>query len=208
MKMKIGVDIDSVVCELMPTVMKHINQKTKKKNTVNDVTNWNMKFGNEDLFENIVEVLDTDRHILNFPVVEDSQWAIKWMLKQKHEIMFITSRRDRLKANTKKWIEKNFGNFEVYHTGPEENKNGYEVDVLIDDSPQHITRFAEGGGKAIVFDRPWNRDIQDSKNIYRGKDWAEITVILFFIKLENSLENYSRKWKERMKEWSGSSNGV
>jgi 5'(3')-deoxyribonucleotidase len=194
--MKIGVDVDSVVCELMPTIMEHISKKVGKTYTIDDVINWEMNFDGEDLYENIVEVLNSDK-ILLFPTVPLSKDCIDILSYRGSKICFITSRRSSLEENTKRWIEYNFGYYEVFHAGNGEDKNGYEIDILIDDAPHHIKDFVDGGGYAILFDRPWNRDMgkyEDCSRMLRAKGWKDV---LFGVSVLEELIKWDLKTKSK-----------
>lgn len=64
------------------------------------------------------------------------------------------------------------------------NKVGYEADVVIDDNPD-TSRWAQLGSVNILFDRPWNADVETGKKItwgrpdvVRAKGWTEVIEII------------------------------
>ena len=56
------------------------------------------------------------------------------------------------------------------------DKDGIDVDVLIDDAPSNVLAQIIGGGDAIVFDQPYNRDLPEE--IDRAQDWSHAVDLL------------------------------
>jgi 5'(3')-deoxyribonucleotidase len=187
--MRIGVDIDSVVCEMVGPLLKRINKKYNTNFKRNDIKEWNWVFEANGLRidgeTEIHEAMDTLDFILNLPVITGAKEGIDRLSKKLlDEIIFITSRRTCLKEPTITWIRKNFGDYKVHFTDDiEDSKNGYAVDVLIDDAAHHIESFAQKHRPAIVYDCPWNRNIRSNQYIKRAKDWADVIFWVAVIKL-------------------------
>ena len=51
-----------------------------------------------------------------------------------------------------------------------------KIDLLIDDSIKHCSKFEELGGKALLFNSPVNKDIET--NLKRVYNWKEIYEII------------------------------
>jgi 5'(3')-deoxyribonucleotidase len=168
-------------------LLKRINNKYNTNFTRRDITEWNWVFKcngfDIDGETEIHEAMDTFDFISNLPVIAGAQEAVKHLSKN-NNIMFITSRRKCLEKVTRTWIRNNFGDYPVRFTDDvEDNKNGYAVDILIDDAAHHIEAFAKRGHPAIVFDCPWNRDVESGLLIKRAKDWADVIFWVGIIKL-------------------------
>jgi 5'(3')-deoxyribonucleotidase len=176
-RLKIGVDIDSVVCEMVEPLLKRINNKYNTNFNRRDIREWNWVFKCDgfdiDGETEIHEAMDTLDFISNLPVIAGAQNAIEHLSKN-NSIMFITSRRNCLQKPTLAWIKKNFGDYPVRFTDDvEDNKNGYAVDILIDDAAHHVEAFVKKNEFAVLFDQPWNRDVNDER-ILRVDSWRDI----------------------------------
>lgn len=199
--MKIGVDIDSVLAEAMPLFLKSIEERHGLKLKKKDITQWNMKWvkipeketqiGKEvivDLYKEICFVLDNKYDdVVNMPLVDGAEMGMKY-LRRHYDVKLITSRAETRKDVTKEWAVKNFGDIEVVHT--DSDKNGYDVDILIDDAPHHIISFAKKGGWAILFDQPWNQkiDIKDDMHVLRAMNWDSVLSAVELIRILKMVE--------------------
>jgi len=175
--MKLGVDIDNVLCELNPPVIARVNEKYGTKLTKNDIKEW---FWHFDLnghhiegAEEIREALDDYDFVVGLPPVKGSVNAIKVLSNWDNHITFITSRPPTRRKSTTDWIEKHFGN-KIKIRFAEADKNGYEMDVLIDDAAHHIESFAKHEKLAVLFDQPWNQELDCVGNMVRMFSWKDI----------------------------------
>lgn len=193
--MRIGIDIDSVLAEAMPIFLASIKKRHGLDLKKEDITEWNMKWGNIDLYREICFVLDDHDMVLNMPLVDGAEDAMKH-LRNHHQVKLITSRAESRKPYTKEWATKNFGEIEVVHT--DADKNGYDVDVLVDDAPHHIEAFAKKNKWAIIFDQPWNRYEEfPGFPVLRAKNWQEVLdnleLIAMFYREEGRAESLKYK---------------
>lgn len=201
MRMKVlGIDIDSVVCELTPSVLimsggrfsRYQNNIPKDKR---EITDWNMSFKvmtddgvlDVGLYDEIMKLFDYPGMIKSLPLVNDADHAI-WFLKRKFKLLFVTSRPSKYSGDTQIWIKNKLNlksnEFKLKHV--EKDKNGVGADILIDDNIGNAYKFAENGKTAILFDQPWNKSLVIEKkkdlwpefynrSIVRMYDWYQIT---------------------------------
>lgn len=194
--MKIGIDIDSVLAEAMPTFLASIKKRHGLDLKTTDITKWNMKWGDVDLYQEICCVLDNHDLVLNMPLIPGAKDGMIY-LRGRHQVKLITSRNDARKPQTKEWATKHFGEIDIIHT--DADKNGYNVDVLIDDAPHHIEAFAKKHKWAIVFDQPWNHDEKfEGLPVLRALSWKDVLIqveiVQAFYNLELLCESF--KYKE------------
>ena len=52
------------------------------------------------------------------------------------------------------------------------------IDLLVDDSPQNLTRAVESGIVAATIVHPWNEDVCETEDVVAAKDWAELEAKL------------------------------
>ena len=46
------------------------------------------------------------------------------------------------------------------------------IDVLVDDSPQTLTRAVEAGIVAATIVHPWNEDVCETEDVIAARDWT------------------------------------
>lgn len=90
------------------------------------------------------------------------------------EIKIITSRPDDAMEDTISWLEEvakvPYHSITITH-----EKTKVPADVYIDDMPGHIENFRKAGHRAIIFDQPYNRDM-DGERVHSWKELGEILV--------------------------------
>jgi 5'(3')-deoxyribonucleotidase len=63
--------------------------------------------------------------------------------------------------------------------GKAQSKASYPYDIFIDDAPGLADEMKKHPTKRlIVFDRPWNRDVKETKNVVRARGWLEVRKLL------------------------------
>lgn len=194
--MRIGIDIDSVLAEAMPIFLASIKERHGLDLKKEDITKWNMNWGEVDLYREICCVLDQPELVINMPLVDGAKEGMIY-LRGRYKVKLITSRKDTRAPQTRAWADKHFGNIEIVHT--DADKNGYNVDVLIDDAPHHIEAFAKKHRWAIVFDQPWNHNV-DFKGlpVLRANNWEEVLLNVEIVRALYDLEALAEtlKYKE------------
>jgi 5'(3')-deoxyribonucleotidase len=173
--MRIAIDVDSTSCEVNTGFLERLNQKYCSNFCVEDIDSWNplLEHNGECIswYDNIIEALSSPGFMVNAPIVEGVDEAIK-ELSKKHYIFFLTSRRDAFIPDTKTWVKNNFGDYEVISAKGKQHFMD-KFDILIDDSPLEIQAISALGGKVIIFDSPWNR-VEFPNNPIRKTNWKDI----------------------------------
>jgi 5'-nucleotidase len=98
-----------------------------------------------------------------------------WKLNDEdYHIHFITSRFVKHKKNrivvvsTANWLDKH--NMPYRDLSFKENKTHVYADIYIDDSPSNIKAFQSQGKHVIIFDAPYNKDLEGR----RAYNWQEV----------------------------------
>lgn len=182
--MKIGIDIDSTVADAMPVFLKWIEHRHGLDLVKEDITRWHMSWGDVVLYNEICWVLSDPEKIMEIPLIGGAKEGVEYLRKD-NDIIFITSRLQETRESTRKWVDKYFGDVEVFHT--DADKNGFKVEILIDDAPHQIERFVTRGGYGIVFNQPWNQIIKPdavaTDRVFRANNWEEVLYIVEMIRL-------------------------
>jgi len=179
MNIKVGVDIDGVVCDLTPSLVDRMNKKYGVTLRTEEITEWNWRFvrlGKDHRpvdIESHAEIKDAfaDRDFVqSLPMVQNAQLGVSILRAIADDVVFVTSRSDSTKDATTAWITDNFGIYDVPKVlFSKLNKNGHELDILIDDNLETIINFVADGGYGILFRRPWNQKVQTIKRLEDAK---------------------------------------
>lgn len=186
-KLKIWVDLDDTLfIVLCQEVVDTYNRKFNKTLELHDITEFDCN-GIAELYQEYhnYEV----EHKFDMQVHLGGVRILRQLKKHWHELSVITSRPIEAKWDTLVLLENYFGKdfFEnivfIHETG--ENKkykaaNALWLDIVVDDSPHHISDYSEHfNGKVVIFHAMWNRDIkEDNSKSYRIKNWLEFEELI------------------------------
>lgn len=190
--MRIGVDLDEVLCEFLRGLIKFHNSEFGTNFVFDDFFSfdfhkvWGGSFN--DMIFKIKKYHESD-YFLNADVVPGAIDAIN-SLSKKHELFIITARWSSIKSETLSWLDEHFNGlfkdvFFINHwsVGGDELSKGdvcdnLNLDLFIDDYAPYAVDCLRGSRKVILFNRPWNRDISVSKDIVRVDSWSECLSVI------------------------------
>lgn len=193
--MNIGVDIDDVIADLIPSVIDFFNEKLGTSFTKEDFFSQDyasvMKKPEKETHKLMSEYIE-DGHLEKLIPLEGSREALK-DISNKHKIYAVTSRIPPAEKSTRTWLDKHFkGVFEDIHYSLNSYVNtdrkltkkeiclNLEVDVMVEDDVGYATLFEDCGINVILFDQPWNRSFNDKEHhhIKRVSEWSEIPKVI------------------------------
>lgn len=191
--MHIGVDIDSVLADIVRPLLWYHNKKYHTKTKYQElVTHGLAKYWNcteEQTTKRIIEFYHTD-HFDKLKPIFGSKKAIG-KLKEKHSLSAVTARPDIIEHKSLTWLNNHYPNSfkAVYHTNimldyynPKNKKSDfikkYKIDILIDDNLNFASECAARGIPVLLFDSPWNQVKKLPENIKRVYSWKHIVEIL------------------------------
>ncbi len=199
--MKIGIDMDEVIADWVNAVLNFYHAKTGKKHYKEEFKEYKLWPVWGISKEEAVEIVD-EFHEIHKPhevsPIKDAIDAIK-KLGEKHEPIIITGRPIRFKHKIHEWLEYYFGknNIQIIHAGDfhkgqaalkaEICKEKF-ITVLLEDAPETALDCVNSGIKIILFDQPWNRDI-NLDNITRVYNWQEALSIIERLEKEHGKIN-------------------
>lgn len=187
---RIGVDVDGVCYDFISALRKYINETTGKPlHEMPDAKCW-------DFFEEqwsidasqyvklVTDGVSDGKLFWNGDIYPGCLKAISKLKDMGHEIVFITARKFHgieaiCEQATISWIEKNRLPYNKIIV--DNDKTGYDLDILIDDSPNQIENHVLHGEHAVVFDQPWNTEIKYCDRVY-GWDHVVTYVEKYFEK--------------------------
>ena len=179
----VGVDIDGVLAEQVPHILKWLKEKEgiNHNKTKSDIKSWTEPITDEITIDEAIErALLNEEFVEEMPVVLGSTKAMEQMY-EKYHVVIASSRPKEAEEATKRWLNKFFKYHEYVNTR-DIGKHKLGLDILIDDNLENIKNFCKAGGKlAIIFNQPWNQseDYEMRRLVYQGKvircnSWNEI----------------------------------
>lgn len=186
--MKIGIDIDNTITNTLPilkkycqryndTVVKRDLQMHEEGVATYNLYDWTQEENMDFCIKYLEEV------VLQAEVKENAREIIQKLKNEGHHINIISSRAIPMfktpYETTEKFLKEKGIVYDKLIVGKVEKKSSCienQLDVLIEDEPQHITQIAEFI-PVIVFDAIYNKQCVGN-NIMRVKDWNEIYSII------------------------------
>ena len=172
MGLRIGIDCDGVLRDLIPCITDSIKE-THPQHTdkILEPNSWNwedwLPFWTEDETEKYV----FEDNYLDFfgpecPAIKSSleDWNSlrAWAIKNGHELILVSAQRDHCIEPTEEWLQRwGFIGFDEIHFT--KHKWSIDVDVLVDDSPEKLDKFKDRSvayGSPICFKQSWNKKSQ------------------------------------------------
>jgi len=180
-KIKLGMDIDSVITEINPVILDKLNTHNGLVLEIEDIVIYNLPklYGvKRDVFNSILKDID----YVNLPAIVGSIYSLHRLPLEGYEIHLISHRdcRQGLKEETEQWF-KNKGVPKYKSLTLTEHKvqraKELELDMMIEDSPKQAMDFVNNNIPIILFDYPYNRNIE-SDLIYRVSGWTEAREVI------------------------------
>jgi len=188
--MKIAVDIDNVLLDIMNPLIDYHNREYNTKHTRDMFQKHNLEVvwggTKKDTFDEIDRFYETEE-FKNIKPVYGAVPAIK-KITEKHQLHAVTSRTVTTAQITRYQLEKYFprcindisyaNSFSNNHTSIEKlfyfNKVG--ANLIIEDCVDHVKNLPSGM-KAIILDYPWNQ-VELPENVERAMDWKHVLEII------------------------------
>jgi 5'(3')-deoxyribonucleotidase len=152
----IAVDVDGTIYPLQKELIEMYNKQFDENLCLEDIRAFKLtkifKMLNED---ELNEMIDSTKYNL---IPYDNAVDVINKLSETHRIVFYTSCTSRFNANLKLlWLERFFGNLKptVVLTRSQDDKNLGGFDIIIDDNPDVIKRYADKW--PVLFSQPWNQ---------------------------------------------------
>jgi uncharacterized HAD superfamily protein len=187
--MKIGIDLDSVVADLMSPLVDFHNKNYGTKLKPSDHVTFSIekiwKCTEEEAIERCFKFYRSD--FMN--QVKPLPGAIEGInfLSRRHELHIITSRPHFISNDTVNWIKKFFPDkFKTIHHTNQYSKKGslsikkseiikkLSINLMIEDHLEYAIDCASLNIRVFLLDMPWNQTKKLPKNIIRVHSWKEI----------------------------------
>lgn len=189
--MRIGIDLDEVLCEFLRGMIEFHNKKEKTSFVFDDFFSysfWEVWGGSkEDTIKEVYEFHESDL-FKNLIPVRGAVEAVK-SLSGNHELFIITARQYSAKKETLNWLSKYFEDcfndvIFVNHLALEGTPRSkgdvcdeLNIDVMIEDSGVYAEDCLRGSRRVFLFNKPWNKK-KVSERIVRVNSWDEVVRLI------------------------------
>lgn len=175
--MKIAVDLDGVIWDIMISFVNIYNEEYDKSLHVYDVNKW--AFFTDEEFNNVYP--KTLEKIDEYPAIDDNICHYLFLLNGKHDVKILTHEANPVRVLKKKLesfgIREGFEYLELIKQDFKEHpkKTDIKFDVYIDDCPLMIDDIKNYPDRILLlFEQPWNRDCEETSNVIRVKGWKDV----------------------------------
>mgnify|MGYP006286362713 CR=1 FL=1 len=190
--MRIGVDLDEVLADYLNAVLKYYNFTKGTDLKWEDFFSydfWKVWGGTvEEMIDELYAFYQSS-YFKSMGLVKGAKEGIA-ELRKDNELFIITSRQDDISEVTRNWVEENFpGVFAgVYfvnnysRTGQRRTKvevcDQLKIEVLLEDQTKYALECVSDNRKVVLFDYPWNQELDQREGIYRVADWPEAIEVI------------------------------
>jgi len=191
--MKIGIDIDDVICNTIPNIVTFYNRKYNKNIKFEEIHSfnlWESGIGkNKEEIIKIVNEFDSEIGLDKVELLPNVKQAIIGLISQA-DIFFITSRSNKFQNKTEVYFKENFPNldFRVVYANDFHDHNGSKkkseicrelgIDIFIDDNKDYVLDCSKEGIRCFLINKPWNQDFKQNLEITRVNSLKEAVEII------------------------------
>ena len=179
--MKIAVDLDGVVWDIMGVFVEIYNKEFNEDVKYEDINDW--WFFSQERFE-VVYPLTLPR-IMDYPVYDHYVDVFINDLNISNDVSILTAELNSKEVLVKKLesihIHKGTHYKEIIKVDPKDSKLDHEFDVYIDDKPGMAKKMHNFPKRfLLLYDQPWNQNFEDEKsdNVWRVYDWDDIQLAI------------------------------
>ena len=194
--MRIACDIDGVLLDTMITFCEHFNKKHGTSYQKSDVTNWEFfldwSIPEDDIWDVFYQIYEDS---MSTPFIDDQIPVIMKDLNQMHQVSIVSARTPEYRESILEKLQyhgilqgPHYNELVLLIHKPYDLKIKQDFDVFIDDNPKLAEAIKKQKKKILLlYDQPWNQEINDAENVIRVRNWTEID--LYFKKVEKNEDN-------------------
>jgi uncharacterized HAD superfamily protein len=185
-KKRLCIDIDNVLAQTDALIRKIIKDATKSRVCLayKDITDFEYEKctdskGNKitkEEWHRVHDIFSEETNIMSLQPFPNIQFHLGNLINSGYELHLATSRKDKARIPTIKWLEKyKFPNHSLHFVNHREKHLILgKFSAVVEDDLQQARDFAQTGTPAYLIAHPWN--VTDNiKGIFRARDWKEIS---------------------------------
>lgn len=176
--MRLGVDIDGVIADTFPLLVRELNEYFQVDLALRDIKDYNIfKVYGLNEAEMLRFLGDKEEAIMEGPTVKDGAVECLSVLSRKHTIYLVSARYEKYRPQTEKWLRKHDVPYHVLVLLGSHDKrevcSRMAVDVFIEDSLKNAHQLSTCGIPVLLFDAPYNQG-ELPPLVRRCYSWGEI----------------------------------
>ena len=175
--LRIGLDIDGVLADTDRPALEAIGRHYGRQLDIDDWRSWRLSDSFPDLpgvDESSDSLFSDEAFMSSLPYVPGAIWGTFALARRGHRLFYVTSRAERLRSCTGRWLGANSFPIGELLIAPG-SKVGIawelKLDLFVEDSARNALELAEVC-PVYLFDYPWNREV-NHPNITRVSGWRE-----------------------------------
>ena len=160
--MKIALDVDGVLADVILPWLEHNNSK-RKKISKSDIIDWDFwkkfKINRYDFYQ---ELSLCWKNWSSIPPTQQNLSAITKNLSKLGQVDIVTAREKNTNSYVKNWLNHHniiYDNYVSVIDGT--MKVDLDYDVFIDDSPLNALQISQKNKKIILYSQPWNKHVSN-----------------------------------------------
>ncbi|MDJ0621543.1 MAG: HAD hydrolase-like protein [Desulfocapsaceae bacterium] len=195
------IDLDDVLCDTAGAYLRLIKQEFNLDIAFEDVFSFDLKrsFGlSDEQNKHMFKLAHSKEFVLELEVIDGVQKILVDLHNKGIKLAIVTGRHTSAYLSTQQWLDSQAIPFDSLvmvdkYGWPETNPAiAVSLDQLdltrytmcIEDNPDMVAYLSDIHGKQVLlFDRPWNREIQESQQVRRFSSWKELPSLISSTKL-------------------------
>lgn len=181
--MKIAVDIDGVLFDLVITFCEKFNERYDTTYQKSDVTNWEFfndwNISEEQAFKIFYEIYENSEIV---PLIDENSLKYMRELNLQHNVDIVSARSSHYRSHLIKALKSHnilkkihYRELILVNHKPYDSKLILEYEIYVDDNPNLVEPIKKMKNKLLLlYDQPWNMDSKCEKNVFRVKTWKEV----------------------------------
>ena len=185
--MKIAVDIDGVILDLVIKVCEIFNGLYNASYTRNDVKRWEFYKDWNIPEETVYEIFERAyEESMTIPLIDNQIPLILQEINTAYHVDLLTARTKSFETQLLRRLNSlhikpgsHYENLNYVDPKPYDLKLYLDYDIFIDDNPNFVKSIKKFPDKIVyLYDQPWNEDIKENSNVKRVYTWKQIEKIL------------------------------
>jgi hypothetical protein len=178
--MKIAIDIDSTLHHYWDRLSDAAQRRFGIDLPYEEQFTWGITRLKPEQFNLCVSETHCDSAILNGDPYPGAVEAVSSWHDAGHFIHITSHRDDACHDATKTWLDNIGLRYDELYCSTDKVSRCIElgIELLVDDSPQNLTRAVECGIVAATIVHPWNEDLCETEDVIAAKDWTELQAKL------------------------------
>jgi uncharacterized HAD superfamily protein len=177
---RIALDIDSTLHHYWDLLDELSQERFGIALPYDDQKTWSITQLEPHQLKELVEATHAHDNVVDAEPYPDAVETVAHWHGEGHWIHITSHRADSARRATEKWLERIGMPYDDLHCSYDKISRCVElgIDVLVDDSPQNLTKAREQGITGATIIHPWNADLVGTDGIIGARDWTELRVKL------------------------------